>query len=127
MRVLVVDDNADSADSLGLLVTQMGHEARIVYDGPSALCELLGDWADVAVLDIGMPDMSGYEVASRLPTRAGRRRPLLVALSGWGREEDHARSEAAGFAAHLTKPIDYDVLRSLLSRLGAGRRDGGAQ
>lgn len=124
MRVLVVDDNADSADSLGLLVTQMGHEARIVYDGPAALRELRNDWADVAVLDIGMPDMSGYEVASRLPVRPGSRRPLLVALSGWGREEDRARSHAAGFAAHLTKPIDFEVLRDLLGRLGAARSDG---
>jgi CheY-like chemotaxis protein len=114
VKVLVVDDNADAADSLGLLLGQLGHETRVVYDGESALVELMVGWPHVALLDIGMPDMSGYEVVDRLRASRPSQLPVLVALTGWGQDEDRQRSKEAGFARHLTKPIDFDVLCEVL-------------
>lgn len=122
VRVLVVDDNADAADSLALLLGQMGHDTRVVYDGESALQELQTGWADVALLDIGMPDMSGYEVARRLKENgAPAVQPVLVALTGWGQDEDRARSLGAGFTHHLTKPVMLDVLTDVLATVHVAR------
>jgi len=114
-RVLLVDDNEDSAEMLGELVAELGHVARVAFDGPGALA-IAGEFApDIAVLDIGLPVMDGYEVAARLRERLATRCPRLVALSGYGQDKDKARSLEAGFSLHLTKPIDAKELAAVLA------------
>jgi PAS domain S-box-containing protein len=115
VRVIVADDNRDAADALGRILGLYGYEVRTVYDGASAL-ELCQSFRPrVAVLDIGMPGRSGYEVAERL--RAERGRELqLIALTGWGGEADVERARAAGFDHHLTKPVDPAALSELISK-----------
>src|SRR5881227_60491 len=104
LRVLIVDDNRDGADSLLLLLELYGHEARAAYDGDAAL-RLAGTFCpDVVLLDIGMPGLDGYEVARRLRRDEGLRDALLVAITGFGTEEDRRLAAQAGFDAHLTKP-----------------------
>ena len=116
-RILVVDDNVDSAESLGALLKIMGAEIRVVYDGPSAL-ELVATFVpDVVLLDIGLPEMDGYEIARRLRALPQLEATVLVAQTGWGQEEDRRRSEAAGFDHHLVKPVDFDALEQLLAQL----------
>lgn len=113
-RVLVVDDNVDAARSLAMLLTAWGHEASLAHDGPAALAEAARLAPDVVLLDIGLPRMDGYEVARRLratPEGAGL---LLIALTGYGQDEDRRRSREAGFDHHLVKPVDTDALRDLL-------------
>jgi len=121
-RVLIVDDNRDAADSLCLLLSAKGVEASVAYDGAAGLAALESSAFDVLVLDIGMPAMSGHEVARRV--RAQGRHPDLriIALSGWGQQADRAQSQASGFDHHLTKPVDFDALERLIA---AGRRDAG--
>jgi CheY-like chemotaxis protein len=116
--VLVVDDNHDSADALAMLVRLWKLDARVAYDGPSALEAVRDAVPDVVLLDIGLPGLDGYEVARRLradPRLAGTR---LVALTGYGTREDKERAAAAGFDAHLTKPVDPAALRALLGDRG---------
>jgi CheY-like chemotaxis protein len=116
--VLVVDDNRDAADSLGALLGLIGVEARVVYSGPDALAAVGEFHPAVVLLDLGMPGMDGYEVARRVRARADAGRVTLVALTGWGQDEDRRRSRAAGFDHHLTKPADVDALEALLRSLG---------
>jgi CheY-like chemotaxis protein len=116
-RVLVVDDNGDAADSLALLVNLWGHRARVAYDGSSAL-QLARDYQpEVVFLDLGLPGMSGYEVARKLRNEPSLRETLLVAMTGHG-PQDHKRIQDAGFDLHLTKPVDLGVLQELLARGG---------
>jgi len=113
--VLVVEDCHDSALSLAMLLQLWGHEAHAAYDGPAALrmaCELR---PDVVLLDLGLPGMSGWEVAARLRKQAGLEEALLVATTGYGREEDRRRSREAGCDCHLLKPVDLDELAHLLT------------
>jgi len=116
-RVLVVDDNADAAESLAMLLQASGADVHTARDGPSGL-EAAGTLAPHAVLlDLGMPGMDGLEVARRLradPARAGM---VLVALTGWGQEEDRRRTRESGFDHHLTKPVDVDLLLDILGRI----------
>jgi len=114
-RVLLVDDNQDSAEMLGMLVEGLGHVAHVAFDGPGALAVAAEFAPDIAVLDIGLPVMDGYELAARLRERLAARCPRLVALSGYGQETDKARSREAGFFLHLTKPIDAKELEAVLS------------
>src|SRR5690606_10863746 len=97
-RVLVVDDNHDAADSLSMLLQQMGQDAYAVYDGPTALAAAEKLQPEVVMLDIGMTDMSGYEVAKRLKLQQTEAEPLLVAVTGWGQESDRRKAKASGFA-----------------------------
>jgi two-component system, sensor histidine kinase len=115
-RVLVVDDNRDAAESLATLVDMWGHEAIIVHDGPAALAAALEHRPDFILLDIGLPDMDGYEVARRLKAEERTSAAVLVAMTGYGRAEDMERSRAAGFDHHLVKPVDPDVVRRILAR-----------
>ncbi len=118
LRILVVDDNRDAADSLGLVLRLLGAETKVAYDGPSAL-QVLGAFRPTVVfVDIGMPGMDGHEVARRVRQRPEGREVVLVALTGWGQEEDRRRSRAAGFDHHLTKPVDPQELQHLLGRPG---------
>jgi PAS domain S-box-containing protein len=114
-RVLLVDDNEDSAEMLALLVAELGHVARVAFDGPSALALATEFEPDIAVLDIGLPVMDGYELAARLRERLTTRCPRLIALSGYGQDKDKARSLEAGFSRHLTKPIDATELEAVLA------------
>jgi len=120
-RVLLVDDNPDVLDALRTLLTLGGHEVTALPD-PRAALALPEDYApDVALLDIGLPGMSGYELMAELRRRPGYANADFVALSGYGQPEDRARSEAAGFAAHLVKPPAAQALAALLTQLAARR------
>jgi CheY-like chemotaxis protein len=116
-RVLVVDDNVDSADSMAELLRVWGHEVQAVHNGSEALAAAPGFRPEVALLDIDMPDMTGYELASQLRTRHGLSATAFVALTGFGQDDDHRRSAEAGFRAHLVKPVDPEALRHLLATM----------
>jgi PAS domain S-box-containing protein len=123
MRVLVVDDSLDGAEMLSMLVGMHGHAAEIAHSGSEALQKLGRFPADVVFLDIGLPDLNGYAVARKLRAEEkelARTPTLLVALTGWGSEEDKKRSIEAGFDLHLTKPVDARAVESLLRRAGSG-------
>jgi signal transduction histidine kinase len=114
-RVLVVDDNVDGARSLAKLLKILGHEVAVTHDGPAALEKVRSFKPEVALMDIGLPGMNGYEVARRLRAIPELREVLLVALTGFGKEEDRQRSMEAGFNAHLVKPVELQDLEALLS------------
>ncbi len=114
LSILVVDDNADAADSLAWLLRRWGHEVRTAHDGLAGLKEALAHRPQIVLLDIGLPGLDGYEVARRLRVELGRQ-ALLVAVTGYGQEEDRRLAEEAGFDAHLTKPADPGVLERLLA------------
>jgi PAS domain S-box-containing protein len=117
-RVLVVDDNADAAATLRMLLEAQGHEARAAYTGPAALDELAQFDAEVVFLDLGMPDVDGFEVARRIRAMPRGRDVLLVALTGWGQADDRRRTADAGFDEHLTKPVDSERLAAILASVG---------
>jgi CheY-like chemotaxis protein len=114
-RVLVVDDNHDSAETMAELIRIWGHEVRTAHDGPSALECARGFRPQVVLLDVGLPGMDGYELAGRLRTE-GLAGDLLVSVTGYGQDEDRRRAQEAGFDHHLTKPVDPDALMRLVSR-----------
>jgi CheY-like chemotaxis protein len=116
LRVLLVDDNVDAAESLAMLLRLWGHEVVVAPDGPAALRAAGAQPPRVVLLDIGLPGMDGYEVARRLRHQPGLGQTILVALTGWGQEEDRRRSQEAGFDHHLVKPVELSDLRELLAR-----------
>jgi CheY-like chemotaxis protein len=116
LRILVVEDHADTAASLALLLRREGHEVQVAPEGPAAVGAVQVAPPDVVLLDIGLPGMSGWEVARWVTEQPAEKRPLLVAITGYGREEDRRRSEAAGIDLHLVKPVDPDQLLGLLRR-----------
>jgi CheY-like chemotaxis protein/anti-sigma regulatory factor (Ser/Thr protein kinase) len=116
-RVLVVDDNRDAAQSLAMLLSLLGAEVHVAFNGPEALDALAGYKPDVVLLDIGMPGMDGHEVARRIRQHPEYRDVTLIALTGWGQEEDRRRSRSAGFDHHLIKPADINALQTLLLSL----------
>ncbi len=116
-RVLVVDDNRDSAESMRMLLEYMGADVRVASDGREALQAFDAYDPAVVLLDIGMPGMDGYEVARAIRARSPARRAAIVALTGWGQAEDRRRSREAGFDHHLVKPADLAALQSLLGSL----------
>jgi CheY-like chemotaxis protein/anti-sigma regulatory factor (Ser/Thr protein kinase) len=118
-RVLVVDDNYDSATSLAMLLTLSGADTHVTNDGASALKAMPVYMPDVVLLDIGMPGMDGYTVATRIREDARYRDVTLIALTGFGQEQDRVRSLASGFNHHMTKPLDLDTLQTLLASLPA--------
>jgi PAS domain S-box-containing protein len=122
LRVLVVDDNHDAANSLGVLLRRLGLEIRVVYDGPSALAALAADRPRVVLLDLGMPGMDGYEVVRQARETGNFQDVVFIALTGWGQEEDRRRSKAIGFDYHLVKPVDLTQLQSLLATVDAGAK-----
>jgi CheY-like chemotaxis protein len=119
VRVLIVDDNVDAAVMLHELLGGIGHQVAVAHDGMSALEVASAFWPDVALLDIGLPVMDGYELARRMRDQAGGRRLRLIAVTGYGQEADRARSRQAGFDHHLVKPIALEALVPLLSGAGA--------
>jgi CheY-like chemotaxis protein/two-component sensor histidine kinase len=115
-RLLVVDDNRDAAESLGLVLRFMGYEVSIAYSGAEALELAAHERPRAAIIDIGMPGMSGHELARRMRREAWGRHAVLVALTGWGQEADKQAALAAGFDDHLTKPVDPDTVEALLAK-----------
>ena len=113
-RILVVDDLRDSADSLGQVLQSMGHEVRVIYSGEEALHTTEQFRPHVAFIDIGMPDIDGYEVCRRIRAQPWARTTTLIAQTGWGQEFDRRRTKAAGFDQHLVKPLDWSVIEALL-------------
>jgi signal transduction histidine kinase len=115
-RILVVDDNVDAAESLALLLRLQGHDVAVAADGPTALEKARAERPEVIFLDLGMPGMDGYEVARRLRQLPDVGPVRLVALTGWGQEEDRRRTRQAGFDHHVVKPVEPDALHQLLSQ-----------
>jgi two-component system CheB/CheR fusion protein len=120
-RILVVDDNVDSAESLRLMLAASGHEVNIAGDGATAISAVARLEPEVVLLDIALPDMDGYTVARKLRTTPAGRDALIVAVSGYGRDEDIVRSRDAGIDAHLVKPLDPEALEDVIRRRAAGR------
>jgi signal transduction histidine kinase/ActR/RegA family two-component response regulator len=123
-RVLVVDDNVDAAQMLHELLAQLGHEAAVAHDGAAALLVAGAFQPDVAVLDIGLPAMDGYELARRLRAQRGASALRLIAVTGYGQDADRMRAQAAGFDHHLIKPIAADALVALLAAEPPALREG---
>jgi CheY-like chemotaxis protein len=121
-RVLVVDDSRDGADSLGLILQALGAHPSVVYDGESALALLPTFQPDIVLLDIGMPGLNGYDVARRIRAERAFDRIVLVAVTGYGLEEDRRRCAEAGFDHHLVKPLEVDALERVLGSPDALRR-----
>ena len=113
-RILIVDDNSDAADTLGELLGALGAKVSVAYSGPAALASVESFHPDAVILDIGMPEMDGYEVARRIRAMKLPRPPVLIALTGWGQVSDQRRSRSAGFDHHVVKPPDIEALRELL-------------
>jgi CheY-like chemotaxis protein len=118
-RVLVVDDNRDAAEMISAVLESSGHDVRIAEDASQALSLADVFHPQLAVLDIGLPVMDGYTLGRELRARMGAEAPILIALSGYGQEEDQRRSEQAGFASHLVKPVDAERLIGLVEKLVA--------
>jgi CheY-like chemotaxis protein len=114
-RILVVDDNVDSADTLTQLLTILGHETRTAYDGEAAVAMAEAMRPDVVLLDIGMPKLDGYEACRRIRKAAWGKKMFLIALTGWGQAEDRNRTREAGFNHHLVKPVEAATLMKLLA------------
>jgi CheY-like chemotaxis protein len=120
IRILVVDDNVDAADTLSELLKQAGYQTRVAYDGRTAIdmAEILEP--EVVLLDIGLPYLSGHEVAAHLRSLPWGRKARLIALTGWGQEDDKRRSWKSGFNEHLTKPVDPELLLQRIIQLTRG-------
>lgn len=123
LRVLVVDDNTDAADSLGVLLEMEGHATKIAHTGQQALALAASFQPHVVFLDIGLPDVTGYDVARRLRDMPSLEDTLLVALTGWGTQDDRERTRAAGFDRHLTKPAELRAVEELLRSVAVRKRD----
>ena len=118
-RILVVDDNQDSAMSLAMMLSIMGHETKTAHDGETAVSVAESFLPDVVLLDIGLPKLNGYEVAQRIRENAWGASMFLIAITGWGQEEDHQRSSEVGLNVHMVKPVEPAALELLLSELRA--------
>jgi CheY-like chemotaxis protein len=124
MKVLVADDNRDAALSLGALLEMSGHAVLIAHDGEEALRIARQAMPDAMILDIGMPRLTGDQVARAVRSEPWGQRVLLAAVTGWGEPEDKERASAAGFDQHLTKPVDVDELEKLLGDFAARCKPG---
>jgi CheY-like chemotaxis protein len=115
LRILVVDDNADAAESLAILLRLEGHQVSVAGDGPHALEAARVEQPQLAILDLGMPGMDGFEVARRFRAEPALANTLLVALTGWAQDDDRRRCEEAGFDGHVAKPMEWEALRQFLA------------
>jgi CheY-like chemotaxis protein len=116
-RILVVDDDRATADTLALLIRTLGCEAKAAYSGAAAVDEIAVFEPDMALIDIGMPERNGYETVAAIRQQPGGTHVILVAVTGWSREEDKRRSYEAGFDLHVTKPMRVETLKELMSLL----------
>ena len=120
LRIAVVDDNADIRETLSMVIQLLGHESAVCSTGELAL-ECIARWQPhVALIDISLPGMSGFDVARRVCASTVGSSPMLIAMTGWGRDEDRARSREAGFHKHLVKPVDLPQLRALFDEVARG-------
>jgi two-component system CheB/CheR fusion protein len=119
VRILLVEDNPDAAESLRVLLELAGHEVHVASDGLRALKVVDEFEPELAFIDVGLPGIDGYELASRLRALPSCRSTLLIALTGYGRDEDKKRASDAGFDHHLTKPVDFDAIDRLLANASA--------
>jgi CheY-like chemotaxis protein len=117
LRVLVVDDNVDAAKALAMLLGYFHCDVEAAFDGESALAIAEHAEPQVAILDLGLPRIDGFEVARRIRQRPWGKRTMLIALTGWGQEEDRIRSRDAGFDLHLVKPVDSPALLRILDTI----------
>jgi CheY-like chemotaxis protein len=115
LRVLLADDNVDAAETLAALLSHMGHAVTSVHDGEAAVAAAAQSQPQVVILDIGMPRLNGYDACRRILQQSSGPAPLMVALTGWGQDEDLAQSRSAGFDRHLVKPVEADALEALLA------------
>jgi len=122
LRILVADDERDQVTTLALILQDEGHEVREVYRGSEVLHMVRDFDPDVALIDIGMPGMSGYEVARELRQEFGKLRPLLIAVTGWKQSSDRILARLAGFDFHLAKPFESAALLSLIAPLAEGSK-----
>ena len=120
-RVLLIEDNVDITDFIRIQLEMWGHEVFVAHDGPRGLEEALRLRPDIALLDVGLPGMDGYELARRIRQADAGTDMRLVAMTGYGRPEDRARALAAGFDAHLVKPVDPRRLQDLLDSEAVAR------
>jgi len=118
-RILVVDDNHDSALSLAMMLSIMGHETRTAHDGESAVETAETFLPEVVLLDIGLPKLNGYEVAQRIREKSWGASMYLIAVTGWGQDEDRQRSSEVGLNLHMVKPVEPSALEKLLASLAA--------
>ena len=118
-RVLVVDDNRDAADALAMLLRHSGHETFVAYDGASAFASAETHRPDVMLLDIGLPGMSGHDVCRRMRQEPWGQNIRMIALTGWGQEDDRRKSREAGFDGHLVKPVDIAAVLQQFQRVSA--------
>ncbi len=116
-RILVVDDNPDSALSMAMMLSMMGHETRTAHDGEAAVATAEAFRPQVVLLDIGLPKLNGYEVAQRIRKEEWGASMFLVAITGWGQDEDRRRSEDVGMNLHLVKPVEPSALDRVLANL----------
>ena len=121
-RVVVIDDNADAATAMAMLVGALGGDARVANDGERGLAEVVAFRPDLVLLDIGLPGIDGYETCRRIRALLGTS-CLVVAVSGWGQEQDKQAAARAGFDRHITKPADPDVLARILAETPAAPRE----
>ena len=119
-RILVVDDNIDSAESLAMLLEITGNKTFVAHDGAEAVEAIEKHRPEVVLLDIGLPKLDGHEVCRHVRQQPWGKDIVMIALTGWGQEDDRRRSKAAGFNGHLVKPVDYDTLLALLSPSATG-------
>jgi two-component system CheB/CheR fusion protein len=119
--ILLADDNCDAADSLSLLLGLQGYDVQIAYNGREALELASTTHPAVLILDIGMPELNGYEVALRIRQQSWGREVMLIALTGWGQQGDMERAYSAGFDRHFSKPVNFDDLLSCLAEFRARR------
>ena len=116
-KILVVDDNHDSALSMAMMLSIMGHDTRTAHDGESAVATAETFLPDVVLLDIGLPKLNGYEVAQRIRGTAWGESMYLIAVTGWGQDEDRQRSTEVGLNQHMVKPVEPSALEKLLAEL----------
>jgi CheY-like chemotaxis protein len=120
-RILIVDDNPDSAASLTLLLKMTGNETHTSHDGLEAVAAAERFRPDVVLLDIGLPKLNGYDACRRIREQPWGKSMVLVAVTGWGQEENRRKSQEAGFDHHMVKPVDYGTFMKLLASLSPGR------
>ncbi len=120
MRILIVDDNADAADMMADILRSMGHETAVAHDGATGLAQCIAFGPDLAILDLGLPEIDGYALARQIRAEPRFAAMPLIALSGYAQREDIERSKAAGFTHHLAKPADWKRLEAILASYAQG-------
>ena len=115
-RVLIIDDNVDIRESVAAVITLLGHDVVTAIDGEAGMLSGRDFQPDLVLMDVGLPGMSGYDVATLMRAESWGQRAVLAAMTGWAQESDRKRAEAAGFDVHVPKPVELRTLRELIAR-----------